>query len=185
MTQICLLKKIFKILEVLSIYSILKESSLAPNPTTPCTKESHGAKKVDSSAACRNTFCSVARYTNSQKQESHFQSGELACLQEDRSWESMSSCQSKGQGGHASVGLCHSADVWPAARHLTFLCSISPVCGMAGTPLTCLQAWWGALCGLGMKVASQRNILGFYFDVCKFVLFYYLIESVSFCFFSK
>lgn len=81
--------------------------------------------------------------------------------------------------------LCHGGDVWPAASHLTFPCSISPVCGMAGAALTCLQAWWEVLCGLGIKVASQSNILGFYFHVRKFVLFYYLIESVSFyCFFQ-
>lgn len=54
---------------------------------------------------------------------------------------------------------------------------------MAGTPLTCLQAWWEGLCGRGMKVTSQRNVLGFYFDVRKFVLLYYLIESVSFLLF--
>lgn len=76
--------------------------------------------------------------------------------------------------------LCRGGDVWPAARHLTFPCSISPVCGMAGAPLTCLQAWWEVLRGLGMKIPSQRR-LGFYFDVRTFVLFYYLIESVSFC----
>lgn len=81
--------------------------------------------------------------------------------------------------------LCRGGDTWPAARHLTFPCSISPVCGMAGTPPTCLQAWWEVLCALGMNVASQRNILGFYFDVRKFVLFYYLIESVSFCCFFQ
>lgn len=68
--------------------------------------------------------------------------------------------------------LCHGADVWPAARHLTFPCFISPVCGMAGTPLTCLQAWWEVL--YGMKVAHSVTYLVSIL-MCVNFLFYFII----------
>lgn len=170
-------------LEVLSIYYVLKESSLGPNPTTPRTKESPGANKVNSSAACCNTFCSAVRSSSIQISKSRkaiLNQESQHAYKKTKSGRACHVVRARGRVAMLLFRLCRGGDVWPAARHLTFPCSISPVCGMAGAPLTCLQAWWEVLRGLGMKIPSQRR-LGFYFDVRTFVLFYYLIESLSFC----